>query len=41
MKDIIAAEDTRHAMKLLNHFEIKASVSYYEHNKKMRGSFNK
>lgn len=36
--DIIAAEDTRHAMKLLNHFGIKKPlVSYYEHNKKMRG----
>lgn len=38
--DIIAAEDTRHAMKLLNHFEIKKPlVSYYEHNKKIRGNF--
>lgn len=38
--DIIAAEDTRHAMKLLNHFEIKKPlVSYYEHNKRTRGDF--
>lgn len=32
--DIIAAEDTRHTLKLLNHFEIKAKLtSYHEHNK--------
>lgn len=38
--DLIAAEDTRHTIKLLNHFEIKKSlVSYYEHNKKEKGSY--
>lgn len=32
--DIIAAEDTRHTMKLLNHHEIKTPLlSYHEHNK--------
>ena len=32
--DIIAAEDTRNTLRLLNHFEIKASLtSYHEHNK--------
>ena len=37
--DIIAAEDTRHTLKLLNHFEIKKPlVSYYEHNKMYKGA---
>lgn len=37
--DFIAAEDTRVTQKLLNHFEIKKPlVSYYEHNKRERGS---
>jgi len=32
--DIIAAEDTRHTLKLLNHFSIKKTlISYHEHNK--------
>lgn len=32
--DLIAAEDTRNSIKLLNHFEIKTSMtSYHEHNK--------
>ncbi len=36
--DIIAAEDTRHTLKLLNHFEIKKPmISYFEHNKNQRG----
>ncbi len=36
--DIIAAEDTRHSQKLLNHLEIKKPmVSYFEHNKLERG----
>ena len=36
--DFIAAEDTRVALKLLNHFGIKKSmVSYFEHNKRERG----
>lgn len=38
--DMIAAEDTRHTLKLLNHFEIsKTLTSYYEHNKMEKGSF--
>lgn len=33
--DLIAAEDTRHTLKLLNHFEIKKSLlSYHQHNEK-------
>ena len=36
--DFIAAEDTRHSLKLLNHFEIsKPMISYYEHNIRERG----
>lgn len=36
--DIIAAEDTRHTIKLLNHFEIKTQLtSYHEHNKSSKG----
>ncbi|MBP5303781.1 MAG: 16S rRNA (cytidine(1402)-2'-O)-methyltransferase [Clostridia bacterium] len=36
--DLIAAEDTRVTLKLLNHFEIKKTlVSYFEHNKHDRG----
>lgn len=36
--DYIAAEDTRHTRKLLNHFEIKKTLeSYHEHNKKEKG----
>jgi 16S rRNA (cytidine1402-2'-O)-methyltransferase len=38
--DIIAAEDTRQTIKLLNHFEIKNNlVSYYEHNKIEKGKY--
>jgi len=38
--DIIAAEDTRQTLKLLNHFGIKASLtSYYEHNKVEKGNY--
>jgi 16S rRNA (cytidine1402-2'-O)-methyltransferase len=38
--DIIACEDTRHTLKLLNFFEIKKKlVSYFEHNKFERGEF--
>lgn len=37
--DLIAAEDTRHTIKLLNHFEInKTLTSYHEHNKLTKGS---
>lgn len=36
--DIIAAEDTRQTVKLLNHFEIrKPLMSYHEHNKHEKG----
>lgn len=36
--DLIAAEDTRHTIKLLNHFEIrKPMISYHEHNKLGKG----
>jgi len=36
--DIIAAEDTRQAVKLLNHFKIrKPLISYHEHNKHEKG----
>ena len=38
--DLIAAEDTRHSMKLLNHFEIsKPLTSYFEHNKDTKGIY--
>lgn len=38
--DLIAAEDTRHTIKLLNHFDIKKPMtSYHEHNIKEKGSF--
>ncbi len=38
--DLIAAEDTRQTIKLLNHFEIKKSmVSYFEHNKLEKGNY--
>ncbi len=36
--DLIAAEDTRHTIKLLNHFDIKTSLtSYHQHNEKSKG----
>lgn len=35
--DIIAAEDTRHTLKLLNHFEIsKPLISYHRHNEEIK-----
>lgn len=35
--DLIAAEDTRHTLKLLNHLEIsKALISYHRHNEEIR-----
>lgn len=38
--DIIAAEDTRHTIKLLNHYDIKVPLtSYYEHNKVEKGPY--
>ncbi len=36
--DLIAAEDTRNTLKLLNHFDINVPLtSYYEHNKARKG----
>ncbi len=38
--DVIAAEDTRQTIKLLNHFDIKKPlISYYEHNKLEKGGY--
>ena len=38
LSDFVAAEDTRHTLKLLNHFNIKKPmISYFEHNKLARG----
>ena len=38
--DLIAAEDTRNSIKLLNHFEIsKPLTSYHEHNKDSKGGY--
>ncbi|HHV28371.1 16S rRNA (cytidine(1402)-2'-O)-methyltransferase [Acetivibrio mesophilus] len=38
--DLIAAEDTRQTIKLLNHLDIKKPmVSYYEHNKVVKGNY--
>ncbi len=38
--DLIACEDTRHSLKLLNHFNIsKPLTSYFEHNKKEKGLY--
>ncbi len=38
--DLIAAEDTRHTLGLLNHFGIsKPLTSYYEHNKAEKGGY--
>lgn len=38
--DIIAAEDTRHTLQLLNHFEIKGRlVRYDEHSKEKQGAY--
>lgn len=36
--DLIAAEDTRHSLKLLNHFNIsKPLTSYFDHNQQVKG----
>lgn len=36
--DLIAAEDTRHSLKLLNHFNISRPLtSYFDHNKQFKG----
>ncbi len=38
--DLIAAEDTRRTLQLLNHFEISAPLtSYHEHNKREKGGY--
>ena len=38
--DLIAAEDTRQTVKLLNHFGISTKMtSYYEHNKYDKGAY--
>lgn len=38
--DLVAAEDTRQTLKLLNHFDIKKTlVSYYEYNKVVKGNY--
>lgn len=38
--DLIAAEDTRHTRKLLNHYGINTHLtSYFEHNKLVKGDF--
>lgn len=38
--DLIAAEDTRHSIKLLNHFDIKTPMtSYHEFNKRDKGPY--
>ena len=35
--DLIAAEDTRHTLKLLNHLEItKPLISYHRHNEEIK-----
>ena len=40
MVDLIAAEDTRQTVKLLNHFHISTKMtSYYEHNKRDKGAY--
>jgi 16S rRNA (cytidine1402-2'-O)-methyltransferase len=37
--DLIAAEDTRHTLKLLNYFQIKKSlISYHQHNERERAN---
>ncbi len=37
--DVIFAEDTRHSLRLLNHFDIKKPLySYHEHNKQIKGA---
>lgn len=38
--DLIAAEDTRHTLKLLNHFEIsKPLISYHRHNEEIKKDY--
>lgn len=38
--DLIAAEDTRHTLTLLNHFNIaKPMTSYFEHNRREKGAY--
>ena len=38
--DLIAAEDTRHSRRLLNHFGIAGHLtSYFDHNKSLKGEY--
>ena len=38
--DLIAAEDTRHIIKLLNHYDIRTPMtSYHEHNKVQKAAY--
>jgi 16S rRNA (cytidine1402-2'-O)-methyltransferase len=38
--DLVAAEDTRHTLKLFSHFDIHTPLtSYHEHNKKSKGEY--
>lgn len=38
--DVIAAEDTRHTLQLLNHFDIrKPLISYHRHNEENRVAY--
>ena len=34
--DLVAAEDTRHSLKLLNHLQIKNLISYHDNNRLSR-----
>ena len=38
--DIILCEDTRHSLKLLNHYKIKKLVAYHKFNEKTNLTYN-